>query len=63
MTAASGAWSFRVALLLAAALGTLLCVLHPEPFPTDGDEAFQAMRIRETPDRLRAALLDRKSVV
>ncbi len=57
MIATAGSWKFRLALLIAAALGTFLCVVHPEPFPTDGDEAFQAMRIRETPEALRAALL------
>jgi hypothetical protein len=56
VSAPPGAWTFRATLLIVAAIGTPLCVVHPEPFPADGDEAFQAMRIRDSPAALNAAL-------
>ncbi|HET7453374.1 MAG TPA: hypothetical protein VFL12_11570 [Thermoanaerobaculia bacterium] len=55
MTGRDGA--FHAALAAIALLGALAGALHPEPFPTDGDEAFQAACIHASPDRFRAALL------
>jgi len=48
MTGGRGrAW--RAALLLAALAGTFVCLFHPEPFPSDEDEAFQLRMIDASP--------------
>lgn len=49
--------SFRAALAAAAIFGAAVCVFHPEPFPTDGDEEFQMRVVNAPAGRWETALL------